>query len=169
MRRWLAAAALLTVVVVRSQLVGAQTIEARLAYTLPAFSQEGREVAFSADGLLVATSSPDSAVRLWRVADGKLERTLRHPEGVTSISFSRDAQWLASASYDGNVRVWRMSDGSLVRTMTGHAGTVWSVAFSPDGQTIASSGEDKVVKLWRSADGVMTEKSGSPPHSAQCG
>ena len=66
----------------------------------------------------------DSTVRLWRVADGTLERTLRHPEGVTSVSFSRDGAWLATGSYDHAVRVWRIADGALVHTLRGHIASI---------------------------------------------
>lgn len=118
-------------------------------------SAEGRQVVFSPDGQTLATSSVDHTVRMWRVADGKLLRTLVHPEGVTSIAFSGDGISLVSGSYDRIVRLWHVADGSLVREFPGHAATVWSVAFSPDGQTIASSGEDKTVRLWRVNDGVL--------------
>jgi WD40 repeat protein len=76
---------------------------------LPRIEAPGREVAFSPDGQILATSSVDSTVKLWRVGDGKLLRTLQHPEGVTSIAFSPDGQQLVSGSYDSKVRLWRMS------------------------------------------------------------
>jgi WD40 repeat protein len=101
----------------------------------------------------------DRTVKFWRLSDGKLARTLNHPEGITSVAFSPDGQWLASGSYDRTVRVWRLRDGALERTLTGHGGTVWSVAFSPDGQRLASCGEDKTVKLWRSSDGAALQTS----------
>lgn len=132
------------------------SLRATLARTITAHRGPGREVAFSPDGQILATSSVDSTVKLWRVADGTLLRTLQHPEGVTSIAFSPDGQQLVSGSYDSKVRVWRASDGALTRTLGGHVGTVWSVAFSPDGTRIASSGEDRTVKLWRAGDGALT-------------
>jgi WD40 repeat protein len=132
------------------------TLRATLARTITAHRGPGREVAFSPDGQILATSSVDSTVKLWRVPDGKLLRTLPHPEGVTSIAFSPDGTQIVSGSYDSKVRVWRLSDGALSRTLAGHVGTVWSVAFSPDGTLIASSGEDRTVKLWRASDGALT-------------
>ena len=130
-------------------------LRASLARTMAAHRGPGREVAFSPDGQILATSSVDSTVKFWRVADGQLLRTLQHPEGVTSIAFSPDGRQLVSGSYDGKVRVWEVSNGALTRTLAGHTGTVWSVAFSPDGTRVASSGEDKTVKLWRASDGVL--------------
>jgi WD40 repeat protein len=132
------------------------TLRATFARTIAVHRGRGREAAFSPDGQVLATSSVDSTVKLWRVADGKLLLTLQHPAGVTSIAFSPDGQQLVSGSYDSKVRVWRLSDAALSHTLSGHVGTVWSVAFSPDGTRIASSGEDRTVKLWRAGDGALT-------------
>src|SRR5436190_973358 len=77
----------------------AQTITAQPVRTF-AHAAEGRETAFTPDSQLLATSSVDKTVKLWRVADGKLVRTLTHPEGVACIDISPDGQWLASGSYD---------------------------------------------------------------------
>ena len=133
----------------------APTLSARLRYTIVDHTEVMRQIAFSPDGQLLATSSVDSTVRLWRLSDGKLARIIRHPEAVTSVAFSPDGQWLVSGSYDGAARLWRLGDGMLARTLKGHTGTVWSVAFSPDGQRVATSGEDKTIRLWRASDGAL--------------
>ena len=133
----------------------APTLRASRYHTITGHTEESRQIAFSPDARLLATSSVDSTVRLWSVGDGKLVRTLRHPEAVTSIAFSPDGQWLVSGSYDGKARVWDVHAGTLARALTGHTGTVWTVAFSPDGQRIASSGEDKTIKLWRTDTGAL--------------
>ena len=104
------------------------TLKVSLHHTFKAHSAPPRQLAFSPDSKILATSGVDSVVKLWSLADGKLVRALRHPEGVTSIAFSRDGQWLVSGSYDTMVRVWRVADGSLMRTLKGHTGSVWTVA-----------------------------------------
>ena len=55
-------------------------------------------VAFSPDGQTLASVSGDRTIKLWRVSDGTLLRTLWHTGGVTSVAFSPDGQTLASGS-----------------------------------------------------------------------
>ena len=64
-------------------------------------------VAFSPDGATLASGSWDETVRLWRVSDGSLLRTLEgHTGPVWSVAFSPDGATLASGSDDGTVRLW---------------------------------------------------------------
>jgi WD40 repeat protein len=146
----------LALLVASSSLVYAKVpLFARPVHRFTAHTAQGRDAAFSPDGRLLATSSVDSTVKLWRLSDNQLVATLRHPIGVTSIKFSPDGQTLVSGSYDSQVRLWNVATGTLIRTLKGHGGTVWSVDFAPDGKTVASSGEDKTIKIWRVADGTL--------------
>jgi len=59
------------------------------------------------DGKTLALGLDDGTVRLWRVADGTLLRTLEgHTRSVYSVAFSPDGTVLASGSDDGTVRLW---------------------------------------------------------------
>jgi eukaryotic-like serine/threonine-protein kinase len=115
-------------------------------------------VAFSQDSQILASSSLDNTIRVWRVSDGMLIDTLvGHTRSVRSVAFSPDDRTLASGSSDGTIRLWRVSDGSLIRKLEGHSATIWSVAYSPDGQILASASDDRTIRLWRVADGSLID------------
>ena len=132
------------------------TLKASLVRTVSSRTAPGRQVAFSPNSQLLASSSADGTITVTNVADGKLVRTIKHPFGTTSIAFSPDGQTLASAGYDHEVRIWRVANGALLKTLKAHNGTVWTVAFSPDGQRLASAGEDSTVRLWNAKSGGLT-------------
>ncbi|MEV8437480.1 NB-ARC domain-containing protein [Actinosynnema sp. NPDC051121] len=109
------------------------------------------DCAFSPDGALVATSSDDQTVRLWRIADGAPHGVLSgHSGGVWTCAFSPDGALLATAGDDRTVRLWR--DGVPEAVMTGHGGMIGQCAFSPDGSLVATASTDGTARLWSVAD-----------------
>jgi WD40 repeat protein len=110
-------------------------------------------VAISPDGKMIASTSEDKTVKLWK-KDGTLLRTLTgHSDTVYRVAFSPDGQMIASASKDKTVKLWKI-DGTLLKTLEGHTGEVHGVAFSPNGKMIASGSWDGTVKLWK-IDGTL--------------
>jgi WD40 repeat protein/DNA-binding SARP family transcriptional activator len=106
-------------------------------------------VAFSPNGKLLAASTGDGQIRVWRTADGQPLLTLSgHTNWVWSIAFSPDGQILASGSHDLTVRLWDVHTGQCLKTLSGHTRGVRSVAFSPDNQTLASGSYDQTIRLW---------------------
>jgi len=113
-------------------------------------------VAISPDGETLASGNVDSTIKVWRLSDGALLRTLTgHTGSVGSVAISPDGETLVSGSEDSTIKVWRLSDGALLGTLTGHTGSVGSVAISPDGETLASGSEDGTIKVWRLLDGAL--------------
>lgn len=115
--------------------------------------QPARELAFSPDGAMLATSSADGMIALWPTHRRGKPRLLRHPGGAAALAFSADGKRLATGGYDGNVMLWDPAAGKAVQTLHGAEGTVWSVALSPDGRRVAGGGEDKSVHLWDAGTG----------------
>jgi WD40 repeat protein len=65
-------------------------------------------VAFSPDGLLLATASDDKTARVWEVAGGQERARVTHDGSVLSVAFSPDGRLLATASDDKSARVWAL-------------------------------------------------------------
>ncbi|WP_017303120.1 WD40 repeat domain-containing protein [Spirulina subsalsa] len=134
-------------------------------------------VQFIAQDQIIASTSRDGLIKLWR-PDGQLLANLRgHEQSVTSVDWSQTPQdaLLASSSEDGTVKLWSMTlnqepgtrnreQGGRERqlsclqpvgchfappqTIAAQQGIVYTVRFTPDGQRLITGGEDGTVKLW---------------------
>lgn len=118
-------------------------------------------LAYSPDGALVASGRGLETMKLWRVSDGALLRTLLL--GGTVIEFSPDGRLLLSGGAGPTV-LYRLSDGELLLSLfagEGHS----TVAFSPDGSKLVTagtdSGSDEIVRIFE-LDGELLHELGPP-------
>ena len=106
-------------------------------------------IAFSADGLRLASVTGGPSIYLWDSKTFDLVATLDgHSRPVNSLSFSPDSSRLASASDDNTARLWDGKTGAHIMTLTGHSDSINCVAFSADGLILASASDDSTVRLW---------------------
>ncbi|MEV0592567.1 WD40 repeat domain-containing serine/threonine-protein kinase [Nonomuraea cavernae] len=103
----------------------------------------GTVMSFSADGRLLAVSTPDQArVAVWNVRDGSRERTLPiDADQVRGLAFGPANDVLAVAPVTGtwgDVQLWDARRGVHLETLAQPGGEV--MAFSPDGRRLAVNG-----------------------------
>jgi WD40 repeat protein/serine/threonine protein kinase len=126
----------------------------RRLLTLRGHTSVVQSVAYSPDGLRLASASWDKTVKLWDTATGNDIATLRgHTESVACVAYSPDGRHIASASWDGTVKLWEAATRTEVRTLRGFKGGLFAVGFSPDGRHLAAGGFEGIIKLWDLTDG----------------
>jgi len=120
-----------------------------LRYLLP-HPNEVRAVAFSPDGLKLATGDLDGVARLWEAATGRLLMTLNlHTQRIHAVEFSPDGKTLATGAEDHLIGLWEVGSGKLLMKMKGTDDTVLKLTFSPDGQWLAASTHAKNLDLFK--------------------
>ncbi|HEX4613039.1 MAG TPA: sigma-70 family RNA polymerase sigma factor, partial [Urbifossiella sp.] len=125
-----------------------------------------RLVHLPGDGTAVCVVDPNetfarSAVRRWRLADGKRLWGEPADHGVRSSALSPDGTLLATASPTGIVRLWDVATGKVRPRTDGHTRSIYSLAFSADGKTIRTA-DDTELRVWDAATGRPTGRFAHP-------
>ncbi|KAK0426229.1 hypothetical protein QR680_009598 [Steinernema hermaphroditum] len=147
-------------------------------------------VSFSPDKRLLLSSSLDSTIRLWTIAQRKnvVVYRLNSPvcsdgtamvwatdrmqplrvltgalSDVSCIDYHPNCNYVVGGSDDRCVRLWDVSTGSCVRTFAGHKGSVRGVKISPCGRYIVSVSEEGSLIVWDIALQKMVTYQDTPP------
>ncbi|MEC4892763.1 MAG: CHAT domain-containing protein [Oscillatoria sp. PMC 1051.18] len=135
-------------------------------FNLPAIRVSS--VAFSPDGKYLASGHIGTDIKIWDLASGKEEHTLRgHGWEVSSVAFSPDGRFLVSGGMDGIVMIWDWRKEKRTQILNRHddwfaafaawgdisRGLIRSVAVSPDGSLVAAASSERPIYLWKVADG----------------
>lgn len=114
-------------------------------------------VAYSPDGVLVASADRSGGVVVWEAATGRqfLDLT-EHKAAVNSLSWRDDSNVLASASDDGTVKLWDMVQGKAVKSISVNGGAVMAVRFDHKGQIVTAT-KDRKTRLFDASGSQIKE------------
>lgn len=107
-----------------------------------------RGLAFAPSGQLLASCGEDGSIRIWNVATGATERTLRGADPLRAVAFSRDGKWLAAAADDGTVSVWNTERETVIQRLRGGA-DMFCAGFTSDGTALWGAGGDRAFRFWQ--------------------
>jgi len=119
-------------------------------------------VAYSPDGLALASCSHDGTIRFWNPSDGKQTGEIKLPaQPLYCLAWRPDGKQLAVGAFDHSIRIVDVSAKKVEREIKGlehsaphgHNEAVYSIVYTPDGLQLYSAGADGMIKLWKVADG----------------
>ncbi len=88
-------------------------------------------VCFDPSATLLVSGGRDGSIKIWRVQDGTLIRTIKDAHiGVTSLAIDPSGELLVSGGSNGDMKIWDLNTGEHVRTLlplSHHEGLVDSI------------------------------------------
>ncbi len=110
-------------------------------------------LAWSPNGVQIASGGLDGSVRLWDVSTGAVAWSAQFTGRANSLEFSPNGVYVAGCADDSSIVIWNASTGAQQARLAGHKNKVNSISWL--GNTILASGSnDKTVLVWD----VVTQK-----------
>ena len=114
-----------------------------------------KAVAWSPNGVHIASGSIDATARVWHAWTGECVSLLEgHSNAVTFVAWSNDGRLLATCSADATAMLWDAQAGTRCRTLRGHTGSVSAAAFSPDRRLVVTGSWDATAIVWDARSGA---------------
>jgi hypothetical protein len=108
-----------------------------------------RSAVIASTGNLGVTMTNDGAVKVWRLASGKLAHDLATDATVTGLLPMPGGHGVAAAHADGGAELWDVGSGSLLaQILAGRTVTVTAFAVSADSTTAVTADVEGTITIW---------------------
>jgi WD40 repeat protein len=105
-------------------------------------------LALSPDNKHFATGSLDRQIRLWKIGNKTVIRTLdAKDEAVTALAYSPDGDAIASGVRN-EIHLWNAVTGKFLCSIHGSGDTLQNIFFTGDGLRFVSLAEDGIIRVW---------------------
>jgi WD40 repeat protein len=94
-------------------------------------------LAFTPDGLLLATADRTGKVRLREAGSGRVAQVWSASQRLTELACSPDGRRLLAGGPEGGLRVWALKGHGMAQQVSTPTGAVRSLAFGPAGPLVA--------------------------------
>ncbi len=111
--------------------------------------ENGQDLVVSPDGTRAATRV-DKSLRIYILADGKLERTMPYRGLLQPSRFSPDWKRVIEVTWNNTPDFWTIdtATGEAVQRYQGHSYTVNHAEYSRDGLRLVSASSDMTAAVW---------------------
>jgi WD40 repeat protein len=120
-------------------------------------------IAANADCTLLTTASDDKTIRLWRLPEAKLLKTLRRPIALGNdgqfyaVAMAPDGSWIAAGGWDHSdgksrhhgVYIFNAATGEVISRLGPFSSPITSLAVSHDGRYLAATLFNQGLRVWK--------------------
>lgn len=105
-------------------------------------------LAWSPDGMQLASAAADDGVLLWNTRTGESEALVPlAPQMLTALAYSANGQQLITGSEEGLVVIWDLRTRKELRTHRASDAPVRTVSFL--GDRAVAAGDDGIIRVWK--------------------
>ena len=133
---------------------------------LPAFmgpATTTRALAFSPDNEYLAAASGDQRVRIFRLNNNQILKTIEGHRGlVRALLVHPGGRVMITGGFDGTVRFWRFPHGTEIKVVNTPVKEIFCLALLHRGDVVASAGAGAEISLWKIPEGTLIRQLYSP-------
>jgi WD40 repeat protein/predicted transcriptional regulator len=111
-------------------------------------SDDITSLAWSSNGLWIASGSLDNSTKIWSTSTWNVLRTFNHPAPVNELSWSKNTQRLALSYGNGTIHIYNSVGWNLIQNLSQHVEDVNALDWNPTGSALSSGDKTGTIEIW---------------------